>query len=121
MVVSLERRFRNGLNVQASYTWGKILTDADSLIPFSYTSNNQREQAQYSQNLKGDKAVSVQDLKHQVSLSYLYQLPFGNKRKRLNQSQPLDYIVGGWEIGAIHRYSSGQPMDEPQISEKSLP
>jgi hypothetical protein len=42
MVVSLERRFRNGLNLQASYTWGKILTDADSLIPFSYTSNNQR-------------------------------------------------------------------------------
>jgi hypothetical protein len=37
MVVSLERRFRNGVNLQASYTWGKILTDADSLIPFSYT------------------------------------------------------------------------------------
>ncbi len=32
----------------SSYTWGKILTDADSLIPFGYTGNNQREQAQYS-------------------------------------------------------------------------
>jgi hypothetical protein len=111
MVVSLERRFRNGLNLQASYTWGKILTDADSLIPFSYTSNNQREQAQYSTDLKGDKAVSVQDLKHQFSLSYLYELPFGNKRKWLNHSRGLDYFIGGWEVGAIQRYSSGQPID----------
>jgi hypothetical protein len=110
MVVSLERRFRDGLNVQASYTWAKILTDADSLIPFSYTSNNQREQAEYSSNLKGDKAVSVQDLKHQFSLSYLYQLPFGHGRKWVNQNRGLNYLVGGWEVGAIQRYSSGQPV-----------
>jgi len=111
MVVSLERRFRDGLNVQASYTWSKILTDADSLIPFSYTNNNQREQAQYSSNLKGDKAVSVQDLTNQFSLSYLYELPFGYNRKWLNHSRAMDLIAGGWEIGAIQRYSSGQPID----------
>jgi Carboxypeptidase regulatory-like domain len=111
MVASLERRFRNGFNLQASYTWSKLLTDADSLIPFSYTANNQREQAQYSQDLKGDKAVSVQDLKNQVSLSYLYQLPFGHGRKWANQSKALDLLVGGWEVGAIQRYSSGQPID----------
>jgi hypothetical protein len=110
MVVSLERRFRDGFNLQASYTWSKILTDADSLIPFSYTSNNEREQAQYSSDLKGDKAVSVQDLRHQVSLSYLYQLPFGNGRRWLNQNRALNLIAGGWEIGAIQRYSSGQPI-----------
>ncbi|HEY1731906.1 MAG TPA: carboxypeptidase-like regulatory domain-containing protein [Terriglobales bacterium] len=110
MVTSLARRFRNGLNLQVSYTWGKILTDADSLIPFSYTTNNQREQAQYSNYLKGDKAVSVQDLKHQFSLSYLYQLPFGHDRKWLNQNHALDLLIGGWQIGAIQRYSSGQPV-----------
>jgi len=110
MLVSLERRFRNGFNVQASYTWAKILTDADSTIPFSYTSNNQREQAQNSDDLKADKAVSVQDLKHQFTLSYLYQLPFGHGRKWLNHNRALDYLVGGWELGAIQRYSSGQPI-----------
>ena len=110
MVVALERRFRHGLNLQASYTWAKTMTDADSLIPFSYTSNNQREQAQNSNDLKADKAVSVQDLKHQFSLSYFYQLPFGKGRKWANQSRALDYVIGGWEIGAIQRYSSGQPI-----------
>jgi hypothetical protein len=110
LVTSLERRFRNGLNLQASYTWSKTLTDADSLIPFSYTSNNQREQAEYSTNLKGDKAVSVQDLKDQFSLSYLYQLPFGEGRKWANHNRGLDLLIGGWEVGAIQRYSSGQPI-----------
>jgi Carboxypeptidase regulatory-like domain len=111
LVTSLQRRFRDGFNLQASYTWSKILTDADSLIPFSYTSNNQREQAQNSTDLKMDKAVGVQDLRHQFSLSYLYELPFGHGRKWLNQNRALDYIVGGWELGAIQRYSSGQPID----------
>jgi len=111
LVASLVRSFRNGLNLQASYTWSKLLTDADSLIPFSYTNNNQREQAEYSSNLKGDKAVGVQDLRNQLSLSYLYQLPFGQNRRWLNQSRALDLLVGGWEIGAIQRYSSGQPID----------
>jgi hypothetical protein len=111
MVVSLARRFRNGINLQASYTWSKTLTDADSTIPFSYTSNNQREQAANSTVLKADKAVSVQDLTNQFSLSYLYQLPIGKGKRWLNNSRALDLLVGGWQVGAIQRYSSGQPID----------
>ena len=111
MVVSLQRRFRNGLNLQASYTWSKTLTDADSAIPFSYTNNNQREQAQDTVNLHNDKAYSVQDIPQNFSLSYLYQLPFGKGRKFLDNNRVLDYLIGGWQIGAIQHYSSGQPID----------
>ncbi len=110
MLVSLARRFRNGFNLQASYTWSKTLTDADSTIPFSYTSNNQREQAAGSQNLKLDKAYSVQDTPQTFALSYLYQLPFGKGRKFLNQNRLLDTAIGGWQLGAIQRYQSGQPI-----------
>lgn len=111
MVVSLERRFRNGLNLQASYTWSKTLTDADSAIPFSYTTNNQREQAQDTVNLRNDKAVSVQNIPQNFTISYLYQLPLGKGRKWLNNNRALDLLVGGWQVGAIQHYSSGQPID----------
>ena len=111
LLVSLARRFRNGLNLQASYTWSKTLTNADSLIPFSYTSNNQREQAANSTDLKLDKAVSVQNLTNELSLSYLYQLPFGKGRRWVNQNRALDLLIGGWQVGAIQRYSSGQPIN----------
>jgi len=33
LLVSVNRRFRDGLNLQASYTWSKTLTDADSALP----------------------------------------------------------------------------------------
>ncbi len=110
MVVSLARRFRNGFNLQASYTWSKTLTDADSAIPFSYVTGNQLHQAAGSGNLKLDKAVSVQNIPQQLSLSYLYQLPFGKGRKFLRNNRAVDLIVGGWQIGAIQRYQSGQPI-----------
>ncbi len=110
MIVSLARRFRNGFNLQASYTWGKVLTDADSTIPFSYVSGNQLEQAEGSSNLKLDKAVSAQNTPQQFSLSYLYQLPFGKGRRWVNHNTVLDILIGGWQVGAIQRYQSGQPI-----------
>ena len=110
MVVSLQRRFRNGLNLQASYTWSKTLTDADSAIPFSYTNNNQREQAQDSIDLRNDKGYSVQDIPQNFTISYLYQLPFGKGRKFLNNNRVVDLLIGGWEVGGIQHYSSGQPI-----------
>jgi hypothetical protein len=110
MVVSLARRFRNGFNLQASYTWSKDLTDADSAIPFSYVSGNQLEQAEGSSLLKLNKAVSAQNIPQQFSLSYLYQLPFGHGKKYLSGNRALDLLVGGWQVGAIQRYQSGQPI-----------
>ena len=110
MVVSLARRFRNGFNLQASYTWSKALTDADSTIPFSYISGSQLHQAPGSGNLRFDKAVSAQNIPHQFSLSYLYQLPFGKGRRFLHDNRALDLVVGGWQLGAIQRYQSGQPI-----------
>ena len=108
MVVSLNRRFRNGFNLQASYTWSKNLTDADSTIPFSF--EPQLTQGQASDNLRLEKAVSFQNIPQTFSLSYLYELPFGKGRRFLANSRALDYLVGGWEVGAIHRYQSGQPI-----------
>ena len=108
MVVSLERRFRQGFNLQASYTWSKSITDADSAIPFSYVTGNQLEQGQDNTNLKLEKAVSVQNIPQTLSLSYLYQFPFGKGRKFLSNNRALDLLIGGWEVGAIQRYSSGQ-------------
>jgi hypothetical protein len=110
MLISVSRRFRNGFNLQASYTWAKTLTDADSTIPFSYVSGNQLAQGEGSANLKLNKAVSVQNIPHTLSLSYLYQFPFGKGRKFLNNNRALDLVVGGWQVGAIQRYESGQPI-----------
>ena len=109
MVASLNRHFRQGFNLQVSYTWSKNETDADSAIPFSY--DGSRSQSQNSSDHHAEKSVSIQNIPQQLSISYLYQFPFGKGRKYLNTNRALDLLVGGWELGGIQRYQSGQPVD----------
>ncbi|GGH08421.1 TonB-dependent receptor [Silvibacterium dinghuense] len=109
MVASLNRRFRNGINLQLSYTWSKNENNADSAIAWDY--DGYRSQSQNSGDLKLEKAVSLQNTPQQLSISYLYQLPFGKGRQFLNHNKLLDYVIGGWEVGGIQRYQTGQPID----------
>lgn len=106
----LTRRFHNGLNLMASYTWSKTLTNADAALPF-FATLHQGGAPQNFFNQRGDKAISNQDLTHNFVVSYLYELPFGKGKKFLNSSNGVvDRVVGGWQIGGIQRYESGQPL-----------
>lgn len=106
LVASLERQFHNGFNLQVSYTWSKSLTDADSLLP---NNGNGVPQDQNVWDLHQEKSISFQDVPQQVVISYLYQLPWGKNRPWLKHGA-VSNILGGWEIGGIQRYMSGQPM-----------
>jgi len=105
----LERRFRNGINVLASYTYSKLLTDADSTFPFFSSFNTNAFGAQNPNNFKAEKHPSYQDLPHAFVLSYLYELPAGPGKKYLNHG-PASKILGGWQISGVHRYQSGTPV-----------
>jgi hypothetical protein len=109
MTAKLERRFHSGLNLLASYTWSKILTDTGNIIGGSlggaYTANIQNPH-----DLKAEKAVSPEDTPQIVVLSYLYELPFGKNKPFLSHSHLLNYAVGGWSLTGIQRYQSGQPI-----------
>ena len=104
----LERRFRNGLNLLAAYTFSKTLTDADTTFPtFSGFASNQFG-TQNPFNLKTAKAVSYQDVPHAVVISYLYELPAGPGKRYLSHGVGSK-VLGGWQIGGVHRYQSGSP------------
>ncbi|WP_446743253.1 carboxypeptidase regulatory-like domain-containing protein [Silvibacterium acidisoli] len=105
--VMLQRNFRQGFNLQASYTWSKALNDADSLQPGSNAGGG-LYQNPFDQHQ--EKALSSQDLTHMFVLSGLYDLPVGKGRHFLNKNPWVDAIVGGWRTGAILRYESGQPL-----------
>ena len=106
----LTRRFHNGLNLMASYTWSKTLTNADAALPF-FATLHQGGAPQDFFNQRGDKAISNQDLPQNFVVSYLYELPVGKGKRFLSSSSAvLDRVVGGWQIGGIQRYESGQPL-----------
>jgi Carboxypeptidase regulatory-like domain len=105
---TLERRFRNGLNLLASYTFSKTLTDADSSFSTETGFNSNVFGAQNPYNLKGEKAVSYQDIPHTFVISYLYELPLGPGKRYLSHGV-ASKVAGGWQISAIQRYQAGSP------------
>ncbi len=104
--VMLQRRFSNGLNLQISYTWSKTISDADSLLP-GQNAGGGLYQNPY--NLHQEKSISSQDIPQNFVASFIYELPFG-KGKRLFNHGISNVILGGWQIGSILRYESGQPL-----------
>jgi hypothetical protein len=104
----LERRFRNGLNLLASYTFSKTLTNADSAIPVFSGFQSNEFAAQDPFNPKTQKAPSFQDTPHTLVLSYIYELPAGPGRKYLNHGV-ASKVLGGWQVGGVQRYQSGTP------------
>ena len=108
LVASLERRFTGGLNLQASYTWAKSITNADSLLPGTNGGINQEQNPFDS---KSQKALSIQDIPNTFVVSYIYELPFGKNKPLFNFSNPLARaLVSGLEVGGVQRYQSGQPI-----------
>jgi hypothetical protein len=109
LFAKLERRFRNGLNLMASYTYSKTLTDADSNYPFFSTFASNIWGPANSFNLKANKAVSYQDIPQTFVISYIYELPVGPGKKWVDKGGVVGKIVGGWAVSGIQRYQSGAP------------
>jgi hypothetical protein len=105
LLASLQRRFRNGLNLQASYAFSKNLTDADSIV----LNTTGLSAVQDPTNLRGEIAPSTQSLPHVFVTSFIYELPAGKNQRFFNHGF-MSVIAGGWEAGAIVRYQSGTPI-----------
>ena len=113
LIASLERRFRQGLTLQVSYTWAKDITNADSAI----NTTNGVAQEQDPFNSKSQKTISNQDIPHTFVLSYLYELPFGKNKPFLSGGNRLvRSVIGGFQVGAVQRYQSGQPFTFQGVS-----
>jgi hypothetical protein len=108
--VKLEQRFHNGLNILASYTFSKTLTDADVIQPYWSTLQNGGA-VQDPENRRGEKAVSSEDIPQNFVVSYIYELPIGQGKALLSSTpKPISAVISHWSISGIQRYQSGQPI-----------
>lgn len=110
LIARLERRFHNGFNLLASYTFSKTLTDADAIQPYYSTLQNQGG-TQNPYDHKAEKAVSNEDIPNNFVVSYLYDLPVGRGKKFLaNAPRPVSAVISGWRVSGVQRYLGGQPI-----------
>ena len=91
-----DRRFSAGYTLGASYTYSKFLEAIDLL--------------------NGDdpapaEMISPDDRAHRLSVTGIYELPFGQGKQVLGDSNAVvSRIVSGWQLAAVYAYQSGPPL-----------
>ncbi len=97
--VRLETRTSQGLSLRMVYEYSKQMDDYES-----------RGGLQDYYHPDKEWSLNPWNNPHTVSLSYMYELPFGPNKQFLNASDWRGYVLGGWAISGITTYSSGNPI-----------
>jgi hypothetical protein len=106
MSVKLEKRYSNGLQFLTSYVWSHAL--ANSSTPLSGSSNFGFPDPT---NLASGYSTAAWDVRHNLTTSFNYDLPFGRGKKfGANMSKPLDLLIGQWQMNGILSLRTGQPI-----------
>ena len=104
--VKLQKSYSHGLNFLSSYTYGRSLDDTPGIATSDSASPNF---PQNSYNIGGDYGRSGFDVKHRLSISPVYDLPFGAGRTFLSSGLP-SRILGGFQLSGILTAQSGTPV-----------
>ncbi len=99
---SLNKRFSNGFNFLAAYTFAKNLGNADGNVG-GFIQNSYRPDLEHG--------PVAPDLRHRLTISYLYELPFGHGRTFLGDMGGIgDAVFGGWQVAGITSMQSGEAV-----------
>lgn len=106
LALGLRRPFRRGLLFSVNYTWSHEIDDGsmgsgdgDSVAPENVACR------------ACDKANGIWDIRHAVSASMIYELPFGAGKTYLNQPGVLRKLLGSWQLATIATAHTGFPIN----------
>jgi hypothetical protein len=102
----LQQRLSAGLEMLASYTWSKSIDDASNFFPSAGDPNY----PQNSYDLRSERGRSNFDVAHRLSVSYVYDLPFGKGRTYLADDGAWSKLLAGWQTSGIITFQTGRPF-----------
>ena len=108
-----QQRLSRGFTALASYTWSKSLDDASNF----FSSAGDPNFPQNSFDAAAERGRSNFDVRHRLSLSYSYALPFGKGRQFLTDDGWVSTLLSGWETYGIVTLQSGRPFTVALLSE----
>jgi hypothetical protein len=103
---SLERRFAGGLGFLTAYTWSHSIDDVANA--FGGAANGPIPQDRRCRSC--DRASSGFDIRHRLTHSMNWALPFGRGRKWRFDSGAANAVLGGWETNLIFTAQTGLPF-----------
>src|SRR5580692_6102728 len=101
---SIQEKEWHGLSGRLNYTYSHALDELSNVPeePFSVITSILTQVNPF--NLHSQYASGDNDARHQISGSYVYQLPFKSEQRLLNAA------IGGWTISGTMFYRSGFPF-----------
>lgn len=98
-----EQRVSRGMSLLGSYALAKSIDDASNFFSTAADPNFPMD----SNNWRLERARSSFDVRHRLSLAYVYDLPFGRGHRWL----------GGWQTNGIWTVQSGRPFGVSLLSD----
>jgi Carboxypeptidase regulatory-like domain len=96
----LTRRFSNGLQFIAAYTWSHNIDDSTADVFSTYTTPRR---PQDFQNVRADTSDSALDHRQRFTYQVIYDVPFLKHDTNWFKRN----ILGSWEIAPIYQYQTG--------------
>lgn len=108
-----QQRLSRGLGTLVSYTWAKSIDNASNF----FSSAGDPNFPQNSYDVRAERGRSNFDVRHRLSVSYTYDLPFGKGRTWLADNGWVTTLLSGWQSFGIVTLQSGRPFTVALLSE----
>jgi hypothetical protein len=109
MQLNFERRFSQGLQMLANFTWSQCRTDAVDVLNGTAHSGF-RAALLPGFGVQGDYGLCDFQIPHVAHVSGIYELPVGKGKRFLNTAHGItNAVLGGWRTNWILTLQDGQP------------
>src|ERR1700728_3110900 len=100
--VRLVHRFTHGISIQGFYTFAKSLDNASTI------GGTTPIVVQQDGNYAAERGLSSVDVRHQVRMCSVYELPFGEHHRYGNHGW-AEHVLGNWRLQNIITWQTGNP------------
>jgi hypothetical protein len=112
--MKVQKRFRGGGTILGSYSFSKLLTNTETSTDWLENSifGSLQQIYQDFNNMKGEKSLGLFDVRQSLTVSYVYQLPFGRGQRFAGDVQGFkDKLISGWTFDGIATFQEGLPLN----------
>jgi hypothetical protein len=99
---TLQRRFTGGLAITVNYTWSKAINEVNNA--------GDGPEIQVFDYLYLNRARTGYDRTHNMSVSNVWQLPFGKGKRWAGSGGAASAILGGWQLNSLLSLMTGAPF-----------
>jgi TonB dependent receptor/TonB-dependent Receptor Plug Domain len=101
----VKRRFSNGLQLQANYTWSKVI----GLVNLGSTNDDGLAINDPRFRILNRGVLNI-DIPHNFQFNGGWELPFGKGRRWLSDNRVASALTGGWQLSWLFSAFTGYPF-----------